>query len=317
MKIVRKPLEWMAAACLAFNILGSLTVSALIIHVSKQVDVQAILLFRMGAGAAMALFLMRLYRVRWVPDTYGLLRQKTMFSVLSTQATYLSITMLPLSTSTSIIHTHPVWTALLGWFFFGMRIHRSAAGAIMLCLIGTLLTSWPSPDVSSLGILLGLTGAFMSSGSLLATQRTKAFPPLQVIAHAALASASVALVLLIVQGKLLTSIYKIFTDSGIAVPIVMGAIIGCLSQLAFVIASQRIAPVASSTLRLLEIPLSLILASVLYARDFDFGSLLGAGAILLGSAFLTVYSIPLARTRTARRRRNQSTGMEPTLDISR
>jgi len=310
----RNSLDWMAVVYLSLSVLGGLAVSALTIHVSKEVDVQAILLMRMAMGAVLSLVLMRHLRIPWIPDPYGMLARRSLFSTFASQATYLSIISLPLATSTSIMHTHPVWTALLGWFFIGSRIHRVAAGAICLCLLGTLLTSWDAWDVSVFGILSGLAGATLSSCSLLATQRTKAFSPFQLIAHASLVASALALSLLILRGQLVASVVKIATQSEVAIPILLGAGIGCMAQLAFVVASQRLDPVMSSTLRLLEIPLSLVLASYLYDKVHDFESFLGAGAILLGSAWLTVYSIPLAQSRMARRRANKPIGYEPTMD---
>ncbi len=74
-----------------------------------------------------------------------------------------------------------------------------------------------------------------------------------------------------------------------------------------------------STFRLLEIPVALGVSSLVLnaAEPHAFELFLGAGCILLGSAWLTLYSLPLSRKRWARRVSTESTWSEPTIDALR
>lgn len=101
--------------------------------------------------------------------------------------------------------------------------------------------------------------------------------------------------------------------------IVIAAVVGCLAHLAFVVAAQRIDAVTGSTFRWLEIRVALGAFSLVLnaAEPHAFELFLGAGCILLGSAWLTLYSLPLSRNRRARRVSTQSTWSEPTIDALR
>lgn len=306
--------------CLALNVCGGVAVSAMTIRICQLVDVQALIFLRMMIGAAMACVMMRILRIRWVRDSHGRLARRSLFSALSAQATYFSIASLPLATSTGIMHTHPVWTAILSWFFLGARIRSASIAAIAVCLVGVLLPSWPPVAGSELGLLFGFVGAFLSSCSLIAAQSTKNFSAWQTIAHSSTCSACFALAMMLVKGNVWTTLQTLAGNVPLLMLIVIASMVGCLAQLAFVVAAQRIDAVTGSTFRLLEIPVALGVSALVLNRAEPpaFELFLGAGCILLGSAWLTLYSLPLSRKRWARRVSTQSASWsEPTIDALR
>lgn len=305
--------------CLALNVFGGVAVSAMTIRICQLVDVQALIFLRMTIGAGMACAMMRILRIRWVRDSHGRLARRSLFSAMAAQATYFSIASLPLATSTGIMHTHPVWTAMLSWFFLGTRIRSASIAAIALCLIGVLLPSWPPTAGSELGMLFGFLGAFLSSCALIAAQSTKNFSAWQTIAHSSSCSAFFALAMMLVKGNAWTTILTLAGNAQLLILIVIASVVGCLAQLAFVVAAQRIDAVTGSTFRLLEIPVALGVSSLVLnaAEPHAFELFLGAGCILLGSAWLTLYSLPLSRKRWARRVSTESTWSEPTIDALR
>jgi drug/metabolite transporter (DMT)-like permease len=306
-------------ACLALNVVGGVAVSMLTIRVGRQVDVQSLIFLRMMIGVTMACVMMRLLRIRWVRDPHGRLARRSLFSALSAQATYISIASLPLATSTGIMHTHPVWTAVLGWFFLGVAVRAPTVAAIALCLIGALLTSWPPAAGSEFGMCCGFLGAFFSSCSLVATRSTQGFSAWQTIAHSSCCSGALALGVMLVRGEFGTTVRTLAQDGSLLLLIVIASVIGCLAQLAFVVAGQRVDAVVGSTFRLLEIPLALLVSGIVIeaTEPSGFERYLGAGSILLGSAWLTLYSVPLSGKRLARRVASKRPWLEPTIDALR
>lgn len=305
--------------CLALNVLGGVAVSAMTIRICRQVDVQSLIFLRMLIGAGVAFTMMRILGIRWVRDSHGRLARRSLFSTLAAQATYFSIASLPLATSTGIMHTHPVWTALLSWFFLGTRVRSASIAAIAVCLIGVLLPSWPPTAGSEFGMLFGFLGAFLSSCSLIAAHSAKNFSAWQIIAHGSSSSAVFALVMMLVKGNAWATVMTLAGNVPLLTLIVIASTVGCLAQLAFVVAAQRIDSVTGSTFRLLEIPVALGVASLAgkASEPHAFELFIGAGCILLGSAWLTLYSLPLPPKRWARRISTERTWSEPTIDALR
>lgn len=290
-----------AYLCILFSLVGGLAVSALSIRLSRDIDVQAIILIRMATGAAFARGLMCLSRTPWKADKRGRLVRRSILSAIATQFIYLAIVFLPLATSTCLFHTSPVWTALIGWFFIGHSIKRISIIAMSINLFGAILVSQPTLDVSSLGVGFALAGAILSSCTLLATYQLKDVSSLQLIAHSSIVSCVFAIVAILVQGKFTSAISQAISSPNVPSLLILTALIGCLAQLALVYALQRVSPVIVTTLRLLEIPMALAVSVWMMASPLSFIAIVGAASILLGSALITIYTIPLARSRIATR----------------
>jgi drug/metabolite transporter (DMT)-like permease len=300
-----------AYVCIFISIIGGLTVSAQSIMLSRALNIQAVIVFRMGFGALLAYVAMRMLRIKWQSRFDRSLLSRSMTSAVASQAIYFSIIKLPIAMSTCLFHSTPVWTAVLGWFFVGIAIRSIAKAAIGVCILGVLLTTTPSGGGDFLGVAAGLIGAVLMSCLVLLTSKLRQVSAFQIIIQASLFSTATAAVLLIAQGDVLLSISKLMASRALIIALLITASVGAFSQLIVVYAMKVLDPTIVSTIKLVEIPLALLFGSLLFQTEYDFKSVLGAGLILVGSSLLAIYSLPLVPVRYVRRQiRTESQNLE-------
>lgn len=290
-----------AYLCIFISILGGLTVSAQSIVLSRELNIQAVIVFRMGFGALLAYVTMRLLRIKWQSRFDRSLVSRSILSAVASQAIYFSIINLPIALSTCLFHSTPVWTAILGWFFVGIAVRSVAKAAIGICVLGVLLTSTPSGGGDLMGVGVGLVGAVLMSCLVLLTSKLRQVSAFQIIIQASLFSTATAAILLIAQGDALPSLSKLMASRALIIALLITAAVGAFSQLIVVYAMKVLEPNIVSTIKLIEIPLALLFGSLFFQTDYDFNSILGAGLILVGSSLLAIYSLPLVPIRYVRR----------------
>ncbi len=116
---------------------------------------------------------------------------------------FYSVIRLPLAEATVIHFTHPIFTAVLAWFYLQERATARLWGAIALGLAGMLLITRPAVlfagAVSTLppvAVLAGLAGAFLSScGQVLVRRLAPVEHELVIVLYLSLVSMPAALIL--------------------------------------------------------------------------------------------------------------------------
>jgi drug/metabolite transporter (DMT)-like permease len=290
-----------AYLCIFTSILGGLTVSAQSIVLSRELNIQAVIVFRMGFGALLAYLAMRMMKIKWQSRFDRSLLSRSLTSAVASQAIYFSIINLPIAMSTCLFHSTPVWTAILGWFFVGIAVRSVAKAAIGICILGVLLTTTPSGGGDLLGVAAGLIGAVLMSCLVLLTSKLRQVSAFQIIIQASLFSTATAAVILIAQGDALPSLLRLMSNRALIVALAITATVGAFSQLIVIYAMKVLDPTIVSTIKLVEIPLALLFGSLFFQTEYDFKSILGAGLILVGSSLLAIYSLPLVPVRYVRR----------------
>jgi drug/metabolite transporter (DMT)-like permease len=290
-----------AYVCIFISIIGGLTVSAQSIMLSRELNIQAVIVFRMGFGALFAYIAMRMFSIKWQSRFDKSLLSRSIISAVASQAIYFSIIRLPIAMSTCLFHSTPVWIAILGWFFVGIAVRSVAKAAIGICILGVLLTSTPSGGCDLLGVAAGLIGAVLMSCLVLLTSKLRKVSAFQIIIQASLFSTATAGILLIAQGDALPSLSKLMFNRALITALLITASVGAFSQLIVVYAMKVLEPTIVSTIKLVEIPLSLVFGSLFFQTGFDAKSILGAGLILIGSSLLAIYSVSLVPIRQVRR----------------
>ncbi|WP_028112574.1 DMT family transporter [Ferrimonas kyonanensis] len=77
----------------------------------------------------------------------GLLLARGLVGTLALMCVYYAVTTLPLAEATLLQYLHPVFTAMLAWYFLGERVHRFTLICILLSLSG--LSAMLVPGLSS------------------------------------------------------------------------------------------------------------------------------------------------------------------------
>jgi drug/metabolite transporter (DMT)-like permease len=300
-----------AYVCIFISIIGGLTVSAQSIMLSRELNIQAVIVFRMGFGALLSFFVMRIFRIKWQSRFDSILLPRSIISAVASQAIYFSIIKLPIAMSTCLFHSTAVWTAILGWFFVGIAVRSIAKAAIGICILGVLLTTTPSGGGDFLGVAAGLIGAVLMSCLVLLTSKLRQVSAFQIIIQASLFSIATSAVLLIAQGDALASLSKLMANPVLIIALIITASVGAFSQLIVVYAMKVLDPTIVSTIKLVEIPLALLFGSLIFQTEYDFKSVLGAGLSLVGCSLLAIYSLPIVPVRYVRQQlRSESENVE-------
>lgn len=96
----------------------------------------------------------------------ALLIARAIVGTLALMCVYYSVSAMPLAEATVLQYLHPMFTAIIAWWFLKERIHKSTLLCILLSLIGLLCIARPAfifssvtSDIPGLALLAAIAGA--------------------------------------------------------------------------------------------------------------------------------------------------------------
>jgi drug/metabolite transporter (DMT)-like permease len=179
--------------------------------------------------------------------------------------------------------TYPGFVALLSWLTTRKSLGAWRVKALILALIGCVLTvDLSSQATSLLGIALGIgSGAAYALYLTVSARLVKNIPPLRVAAYMLL-GATVS----IVGWTALTQGVKLPTDSGAIVVALQLSLLATALPIACLFAGlRRLGVVPAAILSTVEPVLAVVMAIVLLGEQLWVGQLIG-GALIIGSALM-------------------------------
>lgn len=250
-------------------------------------DVTAVLFLRFSAAAALMAGLLRLRGLRWPRGRLlaGLAAMGGVGYVGQSLSFFTALTLAPASLVALLLYAYPAIVTVLSSVLLGTRLTPGKVVALGVALTGTALTLGPELDGKPLGIVLGLSAAFIYSGYILAGSRltplSGALPSAAVVMAAA---AAVYAAIVVVQRPTFPSTAGSWAAvAGIAVVSTVVAVT------AFFAGMERVGAADASTLSTLEPVVTVVLAAVVLDERITVVQL--AGGLLILAAV-----IGLART---------------------
>ncbi len=132
---------------------------------------------------------------------------------------------------------------------------------------------------------------------MLLTSKLRQVSAFQIIIQASLFSTPTAAFILIAQGDALPLFAKLISNRALILALLIAASVGAFSQLIVVYAMKVLDSTIVSTIKLVEISLSLVFGSMFFQTELDAKSTLGARLILIGSSLLAICSVSLVPIR--------------------
>jgi drug/metabolite transporter (DMT)-like permease len=272
-------IAFVAASALCF---GALPVFARRAY-QDGVDPRTLLLLRFSAAAAVTWGLVawrgaRLPRGRALSTLVGM---GAVGYAGQSFSYFTALTMASAGLVALLLYTFPAIVALLSWLVLRHPLTRLQLGALVMALLGSLLTIGRAGDGSPLGVALGLAAALIYSVYILVGARLPA--DVGSTASTAVVTTSAA----VVYGAVAAA-------TGVRLPVSAGgwlaiaavAVIGTVLAIIFFLAGlERLGAVRASVYSTLEPAFTLALAALLLGEEV--GALrLAGGALILGAVLL-------------------------------
>lgn len=281
-----------ALSALLASILLMLLMGAIAVSLGGKVNPQIVILSRTVIGLVVAAIVSVAVGVSIPFQASKALWIRSLLGALGIQFTYYAFLTLPLSTSTTVFHTAPVWAALLTWFFFGKKVGISQILAMIACLGGVLLVYQPSLNVSGLSMGSAVLSSLFSAIAIITISQMKSVPTMQIVVHSSAIAAILAAGILVITGTATGSLPVQGISPSIATLLIALGLFGCGAQFLVTFACKELSPIISTTLRVIEIPLAMLITAFSRPEPFTLMELFGGCLVAIGAATLTIYSLP-------------------------
>lgn len=297
---MKQPSQTMALGATLLSIAFMLAMGTIAVELGGRVNAQLVILSRTLIGLLAAAGLAIALRIPLPIRAGRALWTRSLLGAIGIQFTYYAFLTLPLSTSTTIFHTTPVWSALLTWFFLGTKLSKLQVAAILVCVAGVFGVYQPSIEVSGVSMVSAVLSALFAALAIISMSRMGSIPSLQIVVHSSALSAIGAFLVLISTQRLtvLSEVNKL--TSSLAILLVLLGLFGCAGQLLITFACKGLSPIVSSTLRVIEIPLAMLVTAFTRPNPFTLMELIGGGFVAIGASTLTIYSLPAMPSLVAR-----------------
>lgn len=247
-------------------------------------DVTAVLFLRFSIATVCMAAVLRLRGRRWPRSRAlaGLAAMGGIGYVGQSLSFFTALTLAPASLVTLLLYAYPAIVTVLSIVVLGTRLTVPKALALGVALAGTVLTIGPELDGEPLGIVLGLSAAFIYSVYILAGSRLTPLSGALPSATAVMASASVVYaVIVVVQRPTFPSTAGSWAAvAGIALLSTVVAIT------TFFAGMERVGAADASTLSTLEPVVTVVLAAVVLDERIALVQLAGGLLILLAVVVL-------------------------------
>lgn len=192
---------------------------------------------------------------------------------------FYGMTLLPISDALAMLHTAPIWIAVIRRVMFRDRLDFIDIVCIAGSVVGVFLVESASFQVEPWGVAVTLTGAFFVACAFTSMRYLAHIPPQSVTIHFSTMGAVVAL------GAFLVTL----PGSSEALPpanlliggLLLTALLGSFAQVFLTVGLSRGHTVAMSLIGLLQVPFAALYDRFIWHQDFSTTKLLGF-AIVLG-----------------------------------
>jgi len=199
-------------------------------------------------------------------------------------AYFTALTMASAGLVALLLYLYPAIVTLLAALIFKDRLTLTKLGAILLALVGTVLTIGPIGSGHTLGIVLGIAAALIYSIYILAGSRIT--PQAGSIPSSTIVMISAAIVysgIVSVQGPAFP-----VTPLGWAAIVAIALISTVLAIVAFFAGLERIGPSRASTISTFEPAVSVVLAALVLGESFNAFQVVGGCLILVAALICSV-----------------------------
>jgi len=202
---------------------------------------------------------------------------------------FTALTLIPAGLVALLLYLYPAIVTILAVIILKERISKWKMVALFIALGGTVLTIGPTGGGHLLGVIFGLSAAFIYSvyilvGSKITKQVTAVQSSTVVIVSAAIVSGG----LVAIQGVALPA-----TAFGWASVIAIALISTILAIVTFFAGLERVGPTNASTLSTVEPAVTVVLAALVLGEAISFMRLVGGIMIILAVIILARSEVPI------------------------
>jgi len=202
---------------------------------------------------------------------------------------FTALTLIPAGLVALLLYLYPAIVTILAVIILKERISKWKMIALLIALGGTVLTIGPTGGGHLLGVIFGLSAAFIYSvyilvGSKITKQVTAVQSSTVVIVSAAIVSGG----LVAIQGVALPA-----TAFGWASVIAIALISTILAIVTFFAGLERVGPTNASTLSTVEPAVTVVLAALVLGEAISFMRLVGGIMIILAVIILARSEVPI------------------------
>jgi drug/metabolite transporter (DMT)-like permease len=245
-----------------------------------------VLLLRFVIAALVMVCVMIVRRIRFPRGRVllGLILMGGLGYVGQSFAYFTALTMASAGLVALLLYLYPAIVTLLAALIFKDRLTLTKLGAILLALVGTVLTIGPIGSGHTLGIVLGIAAALIYSIYILAGSRIT--PQAGSIPSSTIVMISAAIVysgIVSVQGPAFP-----VTPLGWAAIVAIALISTVLAIVAFFAGLERIGPSRASTISTFEPAVSVVLAALVLGESFNAFQVVGGCLILVAALICSV-----------------------------
>ena len=240
-----------------------------------------VLLLRFVIAAMVMVCVMIVRRIRFPRGRIllGLVLMGGLGYVGQSFAYFTALTMASAGLVALLLYLYPAIVTLLAVLIFKDRLTLTKLGAVLLALIGTVLTIGPTGGGRTLGIVLGIAAALIYSIYILAGSRIT--PQAGSIPSSTIVMISAAIVysgIVSIQGPAFP-----VTPLGWAAILAIALISTVLAIVAFFTGLERIGPSRASTISTFEPVVSVVLAALVLGESFNAFQVVGGCLILVAA----------------------------------
>ena len=202
---------------------------------------------------------------------------------------FTALTLIPAGLVALLLYLYPAIVTILAVIILKERISKWKMIALLIALGGTVLTIGPTGGGHLLGVIFGLSAAFIYSvyilvGSKITKQVTAVQSSTVVIVSAAIVSGG----LMAIQGVALPA-----TAFGWASVIAIALISTILAIVTFFAGLERVGPTNASTFSTVEPAVTVVLAALVLGEAISFMRLVGGIMIILAVIILARSEVPI------------------------
>ncbi len=199
-------------------------------------------------------------------------------------AYFTALTMASAGLVALLLYLYPAIVTLLAALIFKERLTFAKMGAVLLALVGTVLTIGPTGGGRTLGILLGIASAVIYSTYILAgsriTARAGSIPSSTIVM---IAAAIVFSGIVTVQGPA----FPVTLLGWVAIAAI-ALVSTVLAIVAFFTGLERIGPSRASTISTVEPVVSVVLAALVLGESFNALQMVGGSLIVVAAVICSL-----------------------------